>query len=103
MKTHHLALLFSDHPRRVSQIDRMGCAVSKMLESSTKNIGGREVGTCLMMRLSVGANGSLMNSLDSMRRRISRKGGPLFVSYVATLQQEIAYLQTLVMEQGARD
>ena len=74
-----------------------------MLESSKRNIAEREVGTCLMMKLLVGANGSLMNSLDSKRRRISRKGGPLFVSYVAAFQQEIAYLQTLVMGQGAID
>ena len=72
----------------------MECAAVKMLGLSKRSIGGKKVGICLMMRLLVGANGGLMNFLDSMRKRKGRKGGPLFVSYSFAFQHGIAYLQT---------
>jgi hypothetical protein len=72
----------------------MDFAVVKMLEWSKRRIGGKKVGKCLMMRLLVGVNGSLMNFPDSMRRQKGRKGGPLLVSYTSASQHGIAYLQT---------
>jgi hypothetical protein len=35
-----------------------------------------------------------MNFLDSMRRQIGRKGGPLLVNYRSAFQHGMTYLQT---------
>jgi hypothetical protein len=72
----------------------MDFAVVKTLGSSKRRIGGKKVGICLMMRLLVGANGSLMNFLDSMRKQKGRKGGPLLVNYRSAFQHGTTYLQT---------
>jgi len=64
----------------------MECAESKMLASSTRNIGGKKkVGIRLLMNLLVDANGSLMNFLDSMRKQKDRRDDPLIVSYTFAL------------------
>jgi len=67
----------------------MECAESKMLAWSTRNIGGKKkAGTRLLMTVLVGANGNLMNFLDSTRKQKDRRGGPLIVSYTFALRDD---------------
>jgi hypothetical protein len=81
----------------------MVCVGVKTPELRKRRTGGKKVGICLMMRLLVDVNGSLMNFLGSMRRQKGRKDGPLLVSYTYALQHGIAYLQISKKELGARD